>query len=66
MKKLLIVFFSLLLINCANKPERPMPFEGRWTMMEIVPGEMSGCLSASDVVKLREYQYQCEEVKACE
>ena len=68
MKKLLMLFFLITLCSCASKPERPIPFDGKWTMIEIAPEKMSGCLSAEDMVKFREYQYACEEkkVNSCE
>lgn len=59
MLKLSIVF--LILTSGCVSPPKATKFDGKWTIVEFVPGEKSACLPQKDVYKLREILIRCSD-----
>lgn len=59
MTKRLLIGFFLILTSCGHT--QTTEFDGKWTIIELMPGRKSGCLSQSDVIKLRKVLLQCQK-----
>jgi len=60
MPKIWFIFLMISISGCATK-KSPWPrLEGKWHIIEVVPGKKAACIPLKDLQKIKERLLRCE------